>query len=303
MGAVLARDALVRGYDVTVFARPGSDLWRLVDIRSSLDIRDVDLRDPDATTACVSGVRPEIVFHLAAHGAYSWQGDTTEILETNILGTSNLLNAAAIVGVSAFLHTGSSSEYGFMNAFARETDVLAPNSVYAVGKAAGTHLVALAAAEGRVPGATARLYSAYGPWEEPQRLLPRLVSAAIAGGWPPLANPDIARDFVYVDDVVAALWTLALTEDLLDGSAYNISSGAQTSLARLATVARSVFDIPSEPVWGAFEPRAWDSSIWVGDPSRLLLAAGWRASVDLEMGLRAFADWLGGASGIAARYA
>ena len=64
---------------------------------------------------------------------------------------------------------GSSSEYGLKDHAPREDEWLEPNSHYAVTKAAGTHLTALAAAEG-LPAVTLRLYSIYGPWEDLGRL-------------------------------------------------------------------------------------------------------------------------------------
>jgi nucleoside-diphosphate-sugar epimerase len=51
---------------------------------------------------------------------------------------------------------------------------------------------------------TLRLYSAYGPFEDPGRLIPRLIVHRLRGGLPPLASPDTARDYVYVDDVSEA---------------------------------------------------------------------------------------------------
>jgi dolichol-phosphate mannosyltransferase len=118
----------------------------------------------------------------------------------------------------------------------KETDALEPNSVYAVGKAAMTHLCRLL---GSSPSPTAiatlRLFSVYGPWEEPTRLFPTLLRRTRAGQTLEMAAPETARDYVYVDDVLDAFLCLdALSA--LHGDVINIGTGTQTSLAEVVKV-------------------------------------------------------------------
>ena len=70
------------------------------------------MRDPAAIERVVSDLRPDVIFHLAAHGAYSWQKDFDAMLSINVRATEALLVAAREVGAS-LVQAGSSSEYGY----------------------------------------------------------------------------------------------------------------------------------------------------------------------------------------------
>ena len=191
-----------------------------------------------------------------------------------MLGTLNILEAAADQGFEAFVHAGSSSEYGFKDHPPGENEWLEPNSYYAVGKAAATLLCRYVGEARRLRTATLRLYSVYGPWEEPGRLVPTLLCAALDGRLPPLVDPRVARDFVYVDDAVDAF---VLAAEGAASGVYNIGSGRQTSLEALVQVARRIFAVDVEPEWGTMEKRSWDATVWVADPRRAQEELGWAA--------------------------
>jgi nucleoside-diphosphate-sugar epimerase len=151
------------------------------------------------------------------------------------------------------------------------------------------------------PISTLRLYSVYGPWEEPQRFIPQLVARGLEGRLPPLASPDTARDYVYVSDVCDAY--LKIARGVPDpGAVYNVATGEQTSLRQAVELARRVLGITVEPVWKSMPDRGWDTATWVGDASKLNERLGWRPSIDLEQGLRLTADWLNRNAGLKDRY-
>src|SRR5262245_45791185 len=84
VGANMARRLLHDGHDVHLLVRPAARTWRIDDIRPHVHLHEAPLED---AAAVVRRVRPEWVFHLAAHGAYSSQTDVRQILQTNVLGT------------------------------------------------------------------------------------------------------------------------------------------------------------------------------------------------------------------------
>jgi dolichol-phosphate mannosyltransferase len=138
---------------------------------------------------------------------------------------------------------------------------------------------------------TLRLYSVYGPYEEPTRLIPTIIVKGLRGEMPPLANPDIARDYVYVEDVIDA-YLLAATQPIREpGAVYNVGTGIQTSLREVVEVARSVMEIPAEPQWGTMANRSWDTSIWVADNRKIQAELGWRPHHSFEQGLQHTVDW------------
>lgn len=292
IGAALARRLVARGDRVTALAGPGSDPWRLDGLREHAEVVEVDLRDPDAVARTMSGAHPEEVFHLAAHGAYSWQRSLPRMIETNVAGTAHVAEAALEAGARAIVNAGSSSEYGLKDHAPPEHELPEPNSAYAVTKASATLLGGWLARERGAAFTTLRLYSAYGPWEEPRRLMPALVAASLERRLPPLADPAIARDFVYVEDVCDAFLLAAERAQPGAGAVYNVGSGRQTTLRELAEVARRTFAIEEEPSWAAFPARTWDTDVWVADAGRAAAELDWQARTPLEAGLAAFARWM-----------
>jgi nucleoside-diphosphate-sugar epimerase len=290
VGANLARRLLADGHEVHAIVRPETDRWRLDDVATELDAHEVELRDHEAVAATVSEVRPEVVFHLATRGAYSWQSDVREILETNVLGTSNVVEACVHAGVRTLVNTGSSSEYGFKDHAPAESEALEPNSVYGVAKAAATQLCTVAARLHELSATTLRLYSVYGPYEEPGRFVPALVEGSLRGRLPALASPRVARDFVWVGDVVEAYLRAAAAAGA--GSVYNVGSGTQTTLADAVEAARRALGVTEEPRWSSMADRSWDTEVWVADVRKIGRELGWRPTVSFEEGLARTAAWL-----------
>ncbi|MFC5408210.1 NAD-dependent epimerase/dehydratase family protein [Larkinella bovis] len=234
--------------------------------------------------------KPQTIFNLAAYGAYSKQKNVNLTYETNVNGTVNILENCTPETV--YIHAGSSSEYGFNCAAPKETDRVEPNSHYAVSKVSAAYMLEYYARVNGLKTLNLRLYSIYGGWEEPDRLIPRLVEEARQKNLPPLVSPDISRDFVYIDDCVEAFVQAALQVDKsISGRSYNIATGQKTTMRELVEATRTVFGISAEPVWGSMGNRKWDLSDWYGDPAAAHTDLHWKARTPLAEGLRKTADW------------
>jgi nucleoside-diphosphate-sugar epimerase len=295
VGVNVARRMLERGHAVHALVRTSHRTWRLNDLAGNLILQPCDLNDPAALDRVFAAVRPEWVLHLAAYGGYETQTDVTRCVRTNLEATVNLIDAAARHGTARFVNTGSSSEYGFKDHPPDEDEPVEPNSLYAVTKAAATAYARLVGRSGRLSVTTLRLYSVYGPYEEPTRLIPTLILQGLEGRYPPLVDPEIARDFVYVDDVVDA-YEAAASADVPAGAIYNIGSGKQTTLRSAVAAARTVFGIAEEPRWGTMADRKWDTTTWVANPKRAEAELGWSASTPFEDGFRRTSEWLSGSA-------
>jgi nucleoside-diphosphate-sugar epimerase len=300
VAANLARRLVHDGYEAVLAVRPGSDLWRL----EGLDARvaSVDLSDADAVTSLMSSARPDWVFHLAAHGGYSTQKDLSRIVATNVVGSMNVVNAAIAAGAAHVVCAGSSSEYGFKDHAPSEDELVEPNSDYAVTKAAATLYGGYAARRSGARVSTLRLYSVYGAFEEPSRLMPQLLLHAMRGALPPLVAPETARDFVYIDDVVDAFLRVAESSAERKDAVYNVGSGRQSTLREVVELIRELFGVVSGPVWGAMPQRSWDTSVWACDNGRIARDVGWRPATGLRDGLVAMMEWLRRDAVMLARY-
>jgi len=232
------------------------------------------------------------IFDLAAYGAYSKQSDVELIYETNFMGLLNLLEIASKYSIKALVHAGSSSEYGLNCEAPSEREELKPNSHYAVTKVGAAHMIKYYGVLKEMPVVNLRYYSIYGAYEEPDRLIPTLIRKGLNGDYPPLVQPDISRDFVYIDDAVYAT-LLSANADFakLRGESINIASGVKTTMRDIAATAKDVFALQGEPIWGDFPNRKWDLKDWFGNAEKAKQLLGWKSETPLNEGLKLTADW------------
>ena len=290
VGANLAKRLVNDGHNVHLFVRQEYKDWRIKNILPYVQVHRINLLDLELLRNIVAGIRPDWVFHLAAYGAYSWQGDLSLAVQTNFLGTVNLVEACRSAGFEVFINTGSSSEYGFKDHAPVETEGVDPNSYYAVTKASATLFCRYTAKRYNLYIPTLRLYSVYGPYEEPNRLIPTIILHGLKDLLPPLVDPEIGRDYVYMRDVEQAYLLLASQSVEMSGEIYNLGTGIQTSLREVVNVARRVFNLSVEPQWGTMPKREWDTTIWKANNANLL-GAGWQPEFTFEQGFRLTVDW------------
>jgi dolichol-phosphate mannosyltransferase len=266
--------------------------WRLAEV-SDEQVVAVDLNDAAATKNLVDNVAPQTVFDCVAYGAYSFEEDHQRIHQTNYQSVVNLVSLLARRPFSAFIHAGSSSEYGDNCTAPDESSVCEPNSHYAVSKVASASYLRYMGKSQGFPCANLRLYAVYGPLEDTSRLIPNLLRQALQGKLPPFVDARTSRDFVHVQDVCAAfVMAAAEIHPRLYGESFNIGSGVKTTIAELAALTKQVFSITEEPCFGSMEGRAWDMADWYADPRKAQQLLGWKATIALEEGLRSSASWV-----------
>ena len=253
----------------------------------------VDLNDSAAVRNMVTSLRPQTVFHCAAYGAYSFEQEPGLIYQTNFQSVVNLVGELAKTGVSAFVHAGSSSEYGTNCSAPLELDACLPNSDYAVSKVAAADYLHFMGSKRSFPSINLRLYSTYGPLEDTSRLIPKLLRHAIAGGYPPFVDPETSRDFVHVSDVCTA-FVLAASKmhPGLYGESFNIGTGQCTTIRSLASAAQSAFSIVQTAQFGNMQARKWDLADWYANPEKAARMLGWKAKIALLEGLSQTAVWV-----------
>jgi nucleoside-diphosphate-sugar epimerase len=290
VGANLCSRLAQTGEDVHALVKPSTSMWRLQEIADRVEVHLVDITDPAAVDALVDAVRPTVIYHLATHGAYHYQNITEQILLVNVTGLWNLVRACSRVGFELLVNTGSSSEYGLKSFAMRETDVLEPDSFYAVAKAAQSLLCRYLGRSTHRAIVTLRLFSVYGPYEEQTRLVPRLMAAAIDAKPVDMTSPDFVRDFVYIDDVIDVYLQVDRLKEMA-GEILNVGTGVQTSLGELMKVMGELNGAPIDARWGRLPPRTWDTNAWVADVSKLRLLVGAVPQTTVTQGLAATLEW------------
>ena len=290
IGSVLLRRLVEQKQEVHLILRKESKRWRIADLLDKVTIHYSDLSKVTELIEIVKKVKPNIIYHLATNGAYSYQKDANQIIETNILGTWNLLQACNTVDYDLFVNTGSSSEYGSKQFAMRETDIVEPNSYYAVTKCAQTLLCSHIAKQEHRPIVTIRPFSVYGPYEEPKRFVPTLMNALMFNQEMNLVAPETARDQIYVDDMVDAYLKI---DELKNnpGEYFNIGTGVQSTIKEMVDTAVKVTQKNAQFKWGTMEGRSWDTNNWVADISKARQLLKWTPKINLEQGLKLTWNW------------
>lgn len=292
IGANLTRRLLREGYDIHLLLRHGFKNWRILDVVNDVNIHKIELCDDRAVKSIVEIIKPDWIFHLAAYGSYPSETDFHTMVHTNIRSTANLVEACAKTGFEIFVNTGTSSEFGFKDHPPSEKEFLEPNSPYAVTKSSQTLFCQYVARKYNVNIITLRLYSVYGPYEEPSRLIPTLIVNGLSGRLPLLVDPNTVHDYVYIDDVVNAYLLAATQNSISRQGIYNVGTGIQTSLREVVGVAKKLMKITDEPCWGSMPNRTWDTSrAWVSDSRKIQSQLGWRSHHNLEQGFQKTIEW------------
>lgn len=291
IGANLVRQILVYRQDVFAVTSKPFVPWRLDDINPN-NILHCDITKKDNVENLFEKHQFKTVFDLAAYGAYSKQDIVEKIYQTNFIGLLNILDICTKFNIKALVHAGSSSEYGLNCAAPKEEDVLEPNSHYAVSKVSASYLIKYYGLIKEMPVLNLRYYSVYGPYEEPDRLIPKLIEEGIKGAYPPLVEPEISRDFIYIDDVVLVTLKAANANfSIVRGMSFNIASGLKNTIKDVVFIIKDIFNISSDPSWGNMPNRKWDLKEWYGDVNKAKELLGWKNETLLKDGLIKTRDW------------
>ncbi len=292
IGVNLFNTILAYRKDVYAITQDPRNNWRLLVNYTPVDnIISCDINEITILKDLFREYKPRTIFNLAAYGAYSKQKEYKKIYNTNFNSVVNIVELLKEQGFAAYIHAGSSSEYGTNSAAPLEDAELVPNSHYAVSKVASYYSVKYYGKIEQLPVAHLRLYSAYGAWEEPDRLVPVLIAAARKKTYPPLVDPDISRDFVDVADVCDAFIRAAVEVNKVKGEAFNIGTGTKTTIRELTNLIKEQFDIPVYPEFNSMPNRNWDVKDWYSNSEKAKALLGWQATVSLAEGLAKVDSW------------
>lgn len=293
IGANLIRLLLERDYIVHALVRQNSNLWRIEDISEKIKIHKADICQPDKLKEILTDVKPDYIFHLASYGNSSSDTNLEEMVNVNILGLINLLEATKTIKYKAFIISGSSSEYGFKSKPMVETDNLEPNSYYSATKAAATLIAQSFALLNNKPIIIVRPFSVYGPYEENNRLIPIVIKLALSGKEISITKEKVRRDFIYVGDIAQALLKIATTK-LKNGEIINLGTGEQHGNDEIVRIIEKILHKKLKVRIGKYPKRAWDTDYWVANNQKVKKLLSWQPKYSLEKGLRETINWAKG---------
>jgi len=223
----------------------------------------VDIRDLSGLQELVQKHMPRAILHFAAesHVDRSIHGPTV-FVETNVLGTMNLLQCARHVQDRIgdrfrFLHVSTDEVYGSLGdtypAFC-ETTPYAPNSPYSASKAASDHLVRAWHHSFGLNTLTTNCSNNYGPFQFPEKLIPLLITRAIGGHTLPIYGDGLnVRDWLFVEDHCNAI--LSVLEKGSIGEVYNIGGDSERTNLQVVEAVCSILDELLPKVAGSYRDQ------------------------------------------------
>jgi len=265
----------------------------------------VDIIEPDAVTARIGEIAPDVVYHLAGWSDVggSWQAPL-QAFRANAEGTLNVLAAASAAGVGRTIVVSSADVYGVVAAEhlpVTEDHPLRPASPYAASKVAADFL-GLQAFLGRgLDVVRVRAFNHIGPGQTDRFVVPAIASRVArneldASVEIPVGNLAARRDFTDVRDVVRAYRLLAVAG--VAGEVYNVCSGRDVAVSELADLLIAHAAHPMRLVVDPDRHRPVDVPVVRGDAGRIAAATGWAPTIPLEDTLaEVLADWRARVSG------
>jgi nucleoside-diphosphate-sugar epimerase len=290
IGANLVRMALKEGCEVHIITRTESNRWRIDDISTYIIDYNTDLLDYKNLDYVISSIKPDIIYHTATYGGRPNQKDTIGIIQTNLIGTINMIKACKKSGFDLFVNTGSSSEYGIKGKSMHEEALLEPVNDYGVSKSAATQYCQAIAKNEQLPIVTLRLFSPYGSYEESARLIPSVILSCLRKKKPRISSPNFVRDFVHIKDVLEAYAKLAKVPQL-SGDVFNIGSGKQCTIGEVANKIIELLGHCVELETGKAQGWPNEPEKWEADISKANDILGWKPKYDLENGLAETIRW------------
>ena len=268
-----------------------------------------DISDGAAMRAALHEFRPNLVMHLAAETHVDRSIDEPRrFINTNVLGTTVLLNETCDYWRSLsevqgeyfrFHHVSTDEVFGSLPGTSRadETSRYDPSSPYSASKAAADHIVRAWHRTFKLPAVLSNCSNNYGPFQFPEKFIPMMILKALAGEpLPVYGDGENSRDWLYVEDHVRALWTIATKGKL--GETYLVGADAEKRNIEVAQLVCRIMDELVPDTAGGRKrcislvaDRPGHDLRYALDSSRLKRELGWSPRESFESGLRRTVLW------------
>ena len=292
VGSNLIRKLIDENKEVTILIREDSDLWRINDLVPKIQTFKTDLSNYGKLEKIISDIDPDFVYHLGTYGGYPFQTSIQKITQVNILNTINLFESLSKCNnLKLIINFGSSSEYGPKSTSMNESDEAIPITPYGISKLTQTKFAKFYSKNMNLPIVTLRLFSVFGPFEEPGRLIFDIITAAIKGKTIELSSPFPRRDFVYVSDVIQAIETAIHAKNII-GEIFNIGTGVMRSVQDVVNNVLEIAKSNNKISWKIKQKRVFDDMTpWVSDTEKTKKILKWEPKYSFSDGLSLTYKW------------
>lgn len=275
--------------------------------KENLTFLEIDIRDLNSTKNAILNCKPDKIMHLAAesHVDNSISGPKI-FLETNIIGTYNLLDATKellnqykyLARNFIFHHISTDEVYGSLGAegFFHEGSQYQPNSPYSASKAASDHLVRSWHHTYGIPVIITNCSNNYGPYQHPEKLIPKTIINCINRKPIPIyGEGKNIRDWLYVGDHANALQSVIQKGQI--GETYNIGGKNEMRNIEIVKTICSIFDntfkelSPHSELIEFVPDRAGHDFRYAIDPNKIETHLNWKPNETFKTGIQKTIAW------------
>jgi UDP-glucose 4-epimerase len=256
-----------------------------------VELIEQDVRYGNAVHAATVGC--DAVVHLAAVSINKSLADPHESVDINLVGTNNVLSAAADLGVRRVVYASSASVYGNPRKLPMsEDDLPAPLTPYCISKLAGEHLADFFARGSAMTWIGLRFFNVYGPGQKTTAYYTSVINhfvARLRAGEPPVIDGEgkQSMDFVHVHDIARAVVMALDADPAKANTVVNVGTGISTTVEELARTLIAAVGVDVEP---QFAPRDVLVSRRAADIRRAADVLGWAPTIDVATGMKDLVD-------------
>jgi UDP-glucose 4-epimerase len=296
IGSHLVEKLVNLGAKVTVIDTMlcGNKLQHL-DGHRNLSVHRLDVTDIQAIGPLFKG--QDMVFHLAAVvGVEETQDEPVNLLNVEVLGTSNVVSLAAKNKVKRFIFASSSEVYGDSLKPMAEAGPFNPKSTYALTKLIGEHFCMAYYKKYGLEYSALRYFNVYGPLQDDRFVLSRFVNRALAGKDIVIyGDGNQTRDFTYVEDSIH-MSLLAGIKDEVVNQVFNFGTGTAVSINILADMVLTALNLKGQIkiLYENYDQRrSLEIEVFnrIADTTKAEAMLGYKPVTDLKSGLRKYIDW------------
>lgn len=244
--------------------------------------------------------KPDAIIHLAAQSNVPKSWDMPdETAQINIIGTINVLKAFSSVNINGkFINIGSGDEYGLTASrysLLTEDMKCEPQNPYAISKLCAEQMALQLGKQYGINVVSTRSFNHFGPYQQKRFVVSDFASqiaAIVLGKQKPgikVGNIEVARDFLYVGDVVNAY--IALLENDVESGVYNVASGKNTVVKNILKTLIKLSNKDIEIIVDDSKVRKYDVKSFAGDNKKILKATNWKYDSNIEKHLKYTLDY------------
>ena len=291
IGSNLVRSLLRKGAKVSILKRPKSSVWRLKDILTRIKILEADLRNKHQLQVALKNSDDRVIFHLAACVN---RGQSVHLikenLETNLIGTINLVNCFINKDIRSFVNTGTCDEYGDNPMPFNEEQREKPLSPYSATKVAATHFCQMLYEASRFPVINVRPFLTYGPCQTGGMLIPDVITSCLKSLPLKVTKGQQTREFHYVSDIVNG-FLLAATNKKAIGEVIDLGTGKEHAVKEVVEMVVKLTGYRLKWRLGGLPYRENEMFRFYcrGEKAKKLLK--WQPEISLKDGLIKTIDW------------